>query len=172
MQSPHCLINSSLLKCLWVRRKLHSLSLVMTPALACRQQCAERRRQESLGRNPSATSPSLPSIYSFLSIHSRANRDRDCELSLCPHTVYETLPVFPAVSSAALSFITPPGPEVNHRACTANICQHLLSAHNKASDIVTTCTEQNKTLTQACGLICKVAYPTFCIFLCRKQELS
>lgn len=158
LQSPHCLINSSLLKCLWVRRKLHSLSLVMTPALACRQQCDERRRQESLGRNPSATSPSLPSIYSFLSIHSRANWERECELSLCPHTVYETLPVFPVVSSAALNFITPPGPEVNHRACTANICQHLLSAHNKASDIVMTCTEQNKTLTQAWGCISDILH--------------
>lgn len=119
LQSLHCLINPSLLKCLWIHCKLHSLPLQMTPAMACWQMCEERRRQESLGRNASTASPSLPSIYAVLhNIHNRGAMciwEMECQLALCAHVIYETLSVFPAVSSAALNFITPPGLEVNHR---------------------------------------------------------
>lgn len=139
LQSLHCLINPSLLKCLWMRCKLHSLSLQMTPAMACWQLCEERRRQESLGRNASTASPSLPSISStaFTTVEQCANWEMECQLALSTHVIYETLSVFPAVSSAALHFVTPPGLEVNHRTnYTAKNCQHRLSAYTKASDIV------------------------------------
>lgn len=139
MQSLRCLINSGLLKCLWVRRKItQPLSPDDTSAglLATARGWKATRviRQESLRRLSIAPihllrPPQHPQAWSKVQIGGR----RECSLALCPHVVYETLSVFPAVSSAALSFITPPCSEVNHRGLH---CQHLLSAHNKTSDTV------------------------------------
>lgn len=108
----------------------------MTPELACLATVWEEKatrviRQESLCHLTITPihllcPPQHPQPWSKVQIGNG-------NVALWTRIIYETLSVFLAVSSAALSFITLPNPEANHRAYTADIHQHLLSAHNKLS---------------------------------------